>query len=642
MTGSSADRRWRAAAIVAIAAAAAVFVAPGSGFTQSQGPVSLVPPPGDSEDRARAAPQRPAAPAGTLRAIPGASDSGVRIRGLGTVDTDAVGLTGQNAGGLGTDMWRGTSRAVAQHLLTAMPERLASESAHDLARRLLLIAAEPPASTDGDVSLVEIRVEKLIALGATEDAERLLAAVSARALPENLVEASIRARLLTSDTTGACQALGAVNTGLVSEFGQKALIFCQLLDREFSEAVVGLELLREQNLAQDTIFFELSNAVISGAKPTRKQLAKPGDANALNLALLRLSESQVPAWFAEADAPSLLKAVAMMPEADREIRVAAARRAAHWSALSPIELAGVFGDLGINADAAAAVLLEPEKASAGLRLAAAYVAVNSQQIEVALAEVLREMWRLAAEQQDWRLAARMTAPQLLQIRPTPAFSWFAGEAMAASLAAGDTEQALNWFRSAANRGGAGEGSDAALTAMWPALRMATGTDTRRQTAGPQARVFDQSGRRPVAAIASTTVPTAVRNSRLPWDDRRLGQWIAQKEAAAPNGVAAIATQLALFDALGEQVSEAFWLRAEAAELNATAFPPLDIWVGLQRAAADGRVAETALYAVLAVGESELSQLHPAAIHTIIGSLRRVGLSDDARAFALEIAVTGTP
>ncbi len=289
--------------------------------------------------------------------------------------------------------------------------------------------------------------------------------------------------------------------------------------------------------------------------------------------------------------------------------------------------------------------MEPANASPELRLAVMYLAASSQNIAVARAEVLREMLRLAADQQDWRLAARLMAPQLRQVDPTPAFSWFAGEAIAASLASGEVDQAIGWFRSANSRGSADEAAATALTWMWPALRMASGegtSDAARQTGGVQARVFDQSGQRTVTSIPGATNARTVRNTRFPWDDRRLAQWIALQEIEGANGIATIATNLALFDALGEQVSEAFWLRAEAAEPTATAFPPLDIWVGLQRASTAGKVAETALYALLAVGEDELSQLHPAAVHGIVAALRRAGLSSAARGFALEVAVTASP
>jgi hypothetical protein len=468
--------------------------------------------------------------------------------------------------------------------------------------------------------------------------------VSARAVPENLIEPAIQARLLSADFAGACAAVAMANAGFVSEFGQKALVFCQLLNQKYSEAVIGLELLREQNLAQDTVFFELANVIISGATPNAKQLATPGEASALNLALTQAAGGRVPAWFAEADTPSLLKAVAITSDADRETRLVAARRAAKWGALSPVELADIYAGLGIGADEVATILLEPDGASPALRLAAMYLAASGQNIAVAQAELLREMWRLAADQQDWRLAARLTAPQLRAVQPAPAFSWFAGEAIAASLAAGEVEQAIGWFRSAASRGSADEAAAMALTKMWPALRMAAGNNDGavRQTGGVQARVFDQSGRRPVTTIPGATNATTVRNNRFPWDNRRLAEWIALEEAEGANGVATIATVLALFDGLGDQVSEAFWLRAEAAEPSVTALPPLDIWVGLQRAAEAGKVAETALYTLLAVGEGEVSQLHPAVVHTIVKSLWRVGLTNAARSFALEIAVVGSP
>jgi hypothetical protein len=642
MTGFRADWRLRAATFIAFAAA--LLLVQGPGFAQSNAPVSLVPrpaekTPAEEDGRPPKIPQRETEPLETVRPLPGTGDSGVKIRGLGKVDTDAVGLTGQNTGGLSAEMWRGTSRAVAERLITAMPERLASGAANDLARSFLLNAAEPPASVIGGVSLVKLRVEKLIALGAAEDAGRLLRAVSTRSVPQNLVESAVRARLLIPDFAGTCQVVESFETGFVSEFGQKALVFCQLMEQEFSEAVLGLELLREQNLAQDVMFFELSNAVISGATPTPEQLAAPGQANSLNLALIRISGAQVPPWFAEADAPSVLKAVAITPDADRETRLTAARSAALWGALSPEELADIYAGLGISDDDIASVLLEPEIASAGLRLAVMYLAAESQTIAVARAEVLREMWRIAAQHQDWRLAAKLTASQLRLVQPSPIFLWFAGDAMAVSLAAGKTEQALDWFRIADGRTGGDEAVADALTAIWPALRMAAGGGTVTEPSGVQARVFDQTGRRNVTVIPGAISLSSVRRERLPWDDLRLSDWVARQEAAGERGGVSVATMLALFDALGEQVSDNFWLRAESGEPASMAFPALDIWIGLQRAVEAGKVAETVLYALLVVGEEELSQLHPVAIHAIVAALWRVGLEDAARAFALEVAVT---
>ncbi len=637
MTGSRADQCLRAAIITAFTAAA-FLISHDTGLAQSTAPVSLIPKtadrPGSDPEVLKVEPEAPE----IVRSIPGTTDSSVQIRGLDAVDTDAVGLSQQN-GDLQTDMWRGTSRAVAERLLASLPERLASDAAHDLARRLLLIAAEPPAGGRGNVSLVKLRAERLIALGAAEDATRLMRAVSSRSVPAELVDVAVQSRLLTSDFAGACEAVNSTNLGRISEFKQKALIFCQLLNQEFSTAVLGLELLREQNLAQDAIFFELSNAIISGAPPTQEQLGVPGQANALNLALIRLADGSVPSWLVEAASPSLLKAIASAPNADREVRLTAARAAARWGALSPAELSDVYSLLNIGAEEVATILLEPETASEGLLLAVMYLAAESQNIPVARAEVLREMWRLAGKQQDWRLAARLTAPQLGRVQPETAFAWFAGDAMAASLAAGNTDLALDWLEVAESRRVADETVGDALIAVWPSLRIATAPESAADENIAQVQTFDSTEGPDIATVSTAVSVAPVQSDPVPWDERRLAEWIAAQETKGPQGATAVASLLTLFDALEEPVSDALWLRAEGAELASANLAPLDAWIGLRRAAEAGKVAETAIHALRSVGEGELSQLHPAVLHTVIRALQRVGLSDTARAFALEFAVT---
>jgi len=185
-----------------------------------------------------------------------------------------------------------------------------------------------------------------------------------------------------------------------------------------------------------------------------------------------------------------------------------------------------------------------------------------------------------------------------------------------------------------------------LTALWPALRMAAGGGAApKQAGGVQARVFDQSGPRNVAVVPGAANLSTVRRSRLPWDAQRLADWIDRQEAGDASGGASVITVLALFDALGEQVADEFWLRAQTAQPAqpaATALPPADVWIGLQRAAEAGRIAETALYALLTVGEGDAARLHPVALHSVVAALQRVGLPDAARALALEVAVPPAP
>ena len=100
--------------------------------------------------------------------------------------------------------------------------------------------------------------------------------------------------------------------------------------------------------------------------------------------------------------------------------------------------------------------------------------------------------------------------------------------------------------------------------------------------------------------------------------------------------------LALFDALGEPLAKELWLRANTDDIEKITFPSLEVHFGLKRAAESGSVAETAFYTLSSIGEGDVFGLHPIAIHTIIESLKKVGLHRTARAIALEISLNTNP
>ena len=93
------------------------------------------------------------------------NDNTVEIKKLGEVDSDAVGISERLDGQFLSNMWQGTSREVAEHLINKIPDRIASDAAQSLARRILLVAAAPPVNLDSTKSLVRARIKKLISLG---------------------------------------------------------------------------------------------------------------------------------------------------------------------------------------------------------------------------------------------------------------------------------------------------------------------------------------------------------------------------------------------------------------------------------------------------------------------------------------------
>jgi len=67
-------------------------------------------------------------------------------------------------------------------------------------------------------------------------------------------------------------------------------------------------------------------------------------------------------------------------------------------------------------------------------------------------------------------------------------------------------------------------------------------------------------------------------------------------------------------------------------------PPAATLSALQSAAAGRRRAEAALLASIAVGDTPLIELHPAAVGIIVRALREVGEDEAARLFAIETAI----
>ena len=94
----------------------------------------------------------------------------VVVQSLGGLNPASIGtLTGAN-GGLGTDMWQGTSPDRIQTLLEILPVPQTSPVLQKLYRRLLLTSAAIPQGQAQPTELIRLRLEKLLAAGLVTDA----------------------------------------------------------------------------------------------------------------------------------------------------------------------------------------------------------------------------------------------------------------------------------------------------------------------------------------------------------------------------------------------------------------------------------------------------------------------------------------
>jgi len=578
-------------------------------------------------------------PPGT--AVP-AGDS-IRVERLGQLDPDAVGLLRAGEGGLPLEMWSGTPRAFVASLLSRLPAVPAAPSLRDLQRRLLLTAATPPGGPAVEPGLVALRARLLVAMGESEDAARLVGAA-----PGTRAGATARAvaegHLLRYDFAAACNEVAAQSTAGTDAFWQKTLILCQALEGRKAEVQFGLDLLREQGaLNEDALFLELVEALSAKQKATSKAT---GEASPLNLAVLKAAAVEVPQWLADKATPAMQRAIAVSANAPREIRLAAGRAAGRAGTLSPGALRDLYGALGIGRDDALAALAAGAKPSPGLVLAAGWLVASQQTVPAAQAEALRRGWTLARANGDGALAAMLAEPLLARIEPGPNLAWFAGEAARASLLAGRTERAREWLRIAAGVAARDEAASAAVTDLWPLIRLAgePGQDGTASPAAPAPIDLRVGG---TVALASQPAPLPAAPAVDPlfgWTDARLDRWLAARDKAD----AAVAARqrgvlLALLAALGEPVGPERWRQAAAAAARAPAAAPVAmpdgaLWFAIDDAAGARRNGETVLLALALLAEGDLAAASPVVLHRVVAGLVAVDLQAEARRIAVEAAL----
>lgn len=112
---------------------------------------------------------RPAVPSAAPTA-PGA----ITMTPLAAVGSEAVGLLPPGRTGLPKDLWGPTSALKARALILDHPEGGVPE-ARALFRRLLLAEADPPPGAGSGSGLLVARVDRLLGMGAVEEAEALIA-----------------------------------------------------------------------------------------------------------------------------------------------------------------------------------------------------------------------------------------------------------------------------------------------------------------------------------------------------------------------------------------------------------------------------------------------------------------------------------
>ncbi len=620
-------------AVVPIASAA-ILAQPVAALAQGAAPVTLAPP-------QSLAPAKPVGPAPSAAAPPTPAPApGIVVDTLGDIDANSVGVLDTANGGFGVAMWRGTPRSLVEKLLPALPAAPRTAAGRALLHRLLLSAAETPAGPAGKniPSLVAMRVERLLAQGNLPAVQSLLRVVPQRVEEEAVLRARAEVALLLNDNAGACAIVSARLGQSPAMFWRQAQVFCQLLSGDSAGAQIGAGLLQEQGI-EDPGFYALARLLGNEKGIAVAGMEKP---TPLHVAMMRAARVQVPAAVvAEADAAAL-RAVAVSPNADLETRLEAAERSEARGALDTDTLRQLYMSVNFTPDELSGALSAAEKLSGPRGRALLYRALRNQKVAAAQAEIMAGALRLARKQGRLGTAVRVFLPQLAGIEASEDLAWFAAEAGTALYAFGDSAAAAKWFElarakrdSATATGGDAAKAPPADAVLWPFAALAAlprekpEGEQPTEGAAPEAEGSDGAS----VAVKSLAAPDVGADG---FDEKAYMAWWQAMDVIGGEARASRAVLiLSALEALGARVGDAPWAALISVSGTQATLPSPGLMATLSRAAAAGRVGETVLLALTALGDTPPGKLDSRVLVPVMRALRAVGLGDSARALALE-------
>lgn len=523
------------------------------------------------------------------------SDS-VMVKPLGAPDMSSIGALYSDSGGLGVEMWQGSDRATAEALLQALPGATRSTSLRQLERKLLLSAAQAPGNLmtgagQSAADLLNIRLAKLSQMGDSAGVVTLAKAAGPAAGGAGIDRASADAALLAGDNKAACE---KVSTHVGEDlYWLKLQLYCQAVAGETAAASVTLSLLRDQGL-DDPTYLAIA-AVLTGEQ--RGRLDKLGTLDPVSFAMLKATKRPIPAEMATAAGPAVLAAIATAEGTPSDQRLAAAEAAEAYGALPTEKLVELY---------AAENFTEAEKAGPtsvtgkkNARAAALLYQLALNQGSPSLrAEYLKRGLELGRERGMFATASRANLASMKALEPSSELAGQSGLLIRGLLAAGDIEGARKW---AGALGGWRSDKAAAetLTQLWPLLLLAGTAD---------------------------------------YDDRAFEAWANAQDGKLRGRRGALV--LGLAQGLGVQVPPARWnalLGHDAAPDETVASP--SALLRLTPAADAKRKAETVALALIALGAEGNAKASPAALGPAVAGLNKLGLGQDARAVALDAALT---
>jgi len=501
-----------------------------------------------------------------------------------SIDDVRTGFLKPSTGGLPTDSWSGTNLATAKRLVAALPAAPRSRALRDLQFRVMVSELTPPAP-DGSAqpTLFRRKVERLAAMGEGESLNEMVRSAGAYADP-GIATLTANALMMSGEPASGCGV--ATRNGLNQTFAVRALAACQAFAGDSAGALAATPELR----ATEPQLAVLLQSVASG-QPAGGVPAGPLDGPAMML--FDLARARPPAAALQSNDPPMIRAVV----ANRALPIVTRVEAGERGEASAIIEATRLSDLYVLAVRDGAAM--PAAMARRARLvAAARDATNADQIMQSLVAVYGE----SRGSPLFATVARASAASLLTLPAKPEYANVAQEAMRGLLLLGDKRLTQTWMKLALTAVANNARAIMALDRLLPLIAIAGVDSTRRLSAGELNRWYEVTQQDDPARAAQRG-------------------YLLLELLRATGAMPAGATMLPDAPGGARGVS-----------------PPAATRQALQAAASGRRRAEAALIGSIAIGETALTDLHPAAVGAIVHAVREAGEDQAARLLAIEVAI----
>lgn len=476
--------------------------------------------------------------------------------------------------GLPVELWRGVEIKSLEAALAEIDIPPRSPELHALWRRMLRSSAFPPAGTSEDHFLA-LRLEALYRSGLLDDMGEILDASSSTA-PEIQALRARRDVGLGRREAGcrAAKALAALNAGQRAHLKGEAQLFagyCAAASGDTAGAGLAAALAREEGLEAELPLAVL-NGVASGTKP---KLHLEKRALLMDYRFLELLGPVNAAQLLERAEPALLAVLTRDGTGDARLQIAAAEAAFRLNIVSAsvVLAAYVRGQRGPSSEPAS-------------RRADLFKTLEGAVSADLRARTMRSLLEHADRAGQRAETARLLAPALLKLPPSPELGWFAGPAVEIALSGGEFAAARRW-------------AETRFPAHWLAL----------------VSIADAEGSaRLKEALAA--IDDLARSGRITID--------------------ALQRLVTVLDALNIEMPMTLWDAASRAPQPAHGYlPETGLLADLAQSSKRKELGRTVLLVMRALGRSGPAGAHVLALRDAIAALKRVGLEADARRVGVE-------